>query len=82
MNDALKETLAELRLVYEPPAVRAWSKMDVKLAKLAKQIDELPADAEFLKRFRAELSDEKDKAKEHFDIADAVAAYERARRPR
>lgn len=84
MSTSLQELAAQVRRVYEPPERRAWSLADVAIVKLLRAIETMPStdDAGFTARLRSELEAEKAKAREHFDVADAMAAFERARRPR
>lgn len=83
MSAQLKQLVEELRRVWEPPTRTAWSLSDVKLVKLLKAIDDLPAEDDLRRRLAIELSEEHTKVgQSQFDIADALAAYDRARNGR
>lgn len=79
----LKQMANGLRRVWSPPERRALSLSDVAILRLLKAIEALPEEDELRALFEKELVLEHDKVGQaQFDVADAMAAFDRVRRLR
>lgn len=79
MSPNLKQLAADVRAVREVTP-SAWGLFDVRLEKLLKAIETQTGDAVFRARLEHELQAERALQRERFDVADALAAFDRATR--